>query len=129
MYNCEIMSASDTTDAGKDGDRMDCSKCQSMIEDFLHGNLPISERDEFVKHVRTCSVCMEELEVYHIVNSVVSQLDGDTDENIDYRAELGRMMTRSEGSYRFRRFLKFFAAAFMFVLGFVTYLLLRKFVL
>lgn len=131
MYNCdncETMSAAAACSsmAHRSETDMNCGKCQSLIENFLRGELTISERDDFVKHVRNCSVCMEELEVYHIVNCVVSQLDSETeDENIDYHATLNRMMTRSEGSYKRRRFLKIFTMIIAFILGAVTCLLLK----
>jgi len=74
---------------------MDCTKCQSLIEDFLKQSLTPTESEEFIRHVKNCPDCYGELEVYHMVYSVVSELDsGDESEDVDYRESLARMLSR-----------------------------------
>lgn len=87
---------------------MDCTKCQLMIEGFLKQSLAPAESDEFISHVKSCPECYGELEVYHMVNTVVSQLDsGDEEEDIDYKASLARMLVRAGTQKRRRRFVKY----------------------
>lgn len=75
-----------------------------MIEPFLGNELSSAAREEFMAHVRGCKTCRDELEVYYVVYSVVSQLDNDTDDGLtDYRAELKKMLERSEGNARAHR--------------------------
>ena len=83
---------------------MDCSKVQSMIEPFLKDQLSNADKDGFISHVRTCRSCHEELEVYHVIYSVIDQFDTDSeDENIDYMATLEQKLTRSEDGAKRRR--------------------------
>ncbi len=83
---------------------MDCSKVQSMIEPFLNDELGDAEKENFISHVRGCSECHSELEVYHVIYSVVDQLDHNAeDKNIDYMATLDRKLTRSQSGLKRRR--------------------------
>lgn len=83
---------------------MDCSKVQSMIEPFLKNELSNADKDSFISHVRTCRNCHDELEVYHVIYSVIEQFDNNTeDENIDYIATLEKKLTRSEDGVKRRR--------------------------
>lgn len=74
-----------------------CRKIQGMIEAFLDDRLHGAERQEFVTHVRGCKACRDELEVYHVIYSVVEQLDNDRiDEDSDYIGSLERKLGRSD---------------------------------
>lgn len=83
---------------------MDCSEIQAMIEPFLNNELNDADKDRFITHVRGCKACHEELEVYHVIYSVVKQLDDKSDEEIlDYRGNLEQKLTRTQGGVRRRR--------------------------
>lgn len=77
---------------------MNCTEAQAKIEDFLQGKLPNDQKAGFIKHVNSCKACRDELEVYHVVYSVLSQLDDDKPStgNIDYEAELDKKLRLSE---------------------------------
>ncbi len=105
---------------------MDCLRCQSLIESFLKQSLPPSESDEFIGHVKNCPDCYGELEVYHIVNSVVTQLDsGSEDEDIDYKASLRRMLERAGTQKRRRRFARYVFMTILATLLVIIYFLVR----
>lgn len=96
---------------------MDCSKVQSMIEPFLNEELGDADKVGFINHVRSCKVCHDELEVYHVIYSVVDQLDNNAeDENIDYMATLERRLTLSEGSVKRRRMFRQIAVSIALVI-------------
>lgn len=76
-----------------------------MIEPFLKGELPPSERDQFIAHVRGCKDCHDELSVYNVIYTVLDQMDNNTeDENIDYASKLEEKLTKGEGDMRMRQF-------------------------
>ena len=73
-----------------------------MVEPFLDGRLSGSERQNFVNHVKHCKVCHEELEIYHVIYSVMEELDDESgEETTNYMASLERKLGTSgskEGS-------------------------------
>ncbi|MCR5829687.1 MAG: zf-HC2 domain-containing protein [Lachnospiraceae bacterium] len=104
---------------------MDCTKCQSLIEGFLKQSLSAAETEEFIRHVKGCPECYGELEVYHMVNSVVSELDsGEEGNDTDYKASLERMLNRVGTKKRRRRFARYFIFAVVITLLIVIYFLL-----
>jgi len=73
--------------------KKECVKYQSMVEAFLAGKLSGFERQSFVEHVKTCRVCHEELEIYHVIYSVKDELEGGPAvENSNYMASLEQML-------------------------------------
>jgi len=76
-----------------------CSKIQGEIEAFLADKLNGVERQEFVDHVRGCKLCRDELEVYHVIHSVVNQLDNNTtEEDQDYIKSLEKKLNDSDNA-------------------------------
>lgn len=98
-----------------------------MIEPFLKNELSDADKDSFISHVRSCKACKDELEVYHVIYSVVEQLDNNTeDENIDYIATLENKLTRQESGVRRRKLFRQIAitAAIVAVLVVICLLLM-----
>lgn len=54
---------------------MNCLEAQSKIMAFIENKLPDDELREFIKHVRTCKNCYEELEIYYTLIVGMKQLD------------------------------------------------------
>jgi len=106
---------------------MDCTKCQSLIEGFLKHSLSTAEEDEFIRHVKGCPECYEELEVYHMVNTVVSELDsGEGEKETDYKVSLARMLNRADTQKRRRRFVKYIFYLIVLTLLIVIYFLITE---
>ena len=63
---------------------MNCKQVQRQLVSYINGELEEKEEEEFVKHIRHCPECYEELEVYSTVFAGIRQLDG-AEEEIDYR--------------------------------------------
>ena len=61
---------------------------QNIIMPFINRELNDDELEEFLDHVRTCSECMEELEVYYTLVTSMKQLDEDQELSDDYRQDL-----------------------------------------
>ena len=46
---------------------MNCKQVQRQLVSYINGELEEKEEEEFVKHIRHCPECYEELEVYSTV--------------------------------------------------------------
>jgi len=73
--------------------KKECVEYQSMVESFLEGKLSGSDRQAFVEHVRRCKVCHEELEIYHVIYSVLDELEKDSGkETTNYMVSLEKKL-------------------------------------
>lgn len=52
-----------------------CKEAQKMVIPYIEGELADKELRQFVRHVRQCPECHEELETYYIVYKGLMQLD------------------------------------------------------
>ena len=55
---------------------MNCKQAQRLLVPYINGELDEKEEGEFVKNIRHCPECYEELEVYSTVFAGIRQLDG-----------------------------------------------------
>lgn len=55
---------------------MDCRDIQSLITPYIEDKLDDNQLEAFLDHIKACTECQEELEVYFIVDSGLKQLDG-----------------------------------------------------
>lgn len=85
---------------------MTCLEAQSNILSFVEKNLPEDKKIEFVKHIRHCNDCKEELEIYYTLIVGMRKLDNNEDMSLDFRNrlddELNRIETRAKKAKRFR---------------------------
>jgi hypothetical protein len=73
--------------------KKECMEYQSMVEPFLEGKLSGSNRQGFLEHVRRCKVCHEELEIYHVIYSVLDEINTDSGkETTNYMETLERKL-------------------------------------
>ena len=74
---------------------MDHLEAQSYIMPFIEGKVPSDKQGDFVLHMRNCSKCHEELEIYYTLLVGMRQLDNkenlSTDFNKDLEKELKAM--------------------------------------
>lgn len=83
---------------------MNCKEAQRLLVPYINGDLEEREEGEFVKHIRHCPECCEELEVYATVFAGIRQLDG-AEEGIDYRTLVEDSLENSEEDVRDEYFL------------------------
>ncbi|MBR5509601.1 MAG: zf-HC2 domain-containing protein [Lachnospiraceae bacterium] len=83
---------------------MKCKEAQRLLVPYINGELETKEEDEFVRHVRQCPECYEELEVYATVFAGIRQLDGSEDE-IDYRTLVEDSLATTDEDMKDERFL------------------------
>lgn len=59
---------------------MTCKEARKLIIPFIHDELSMEDTRDFLEHIKNCKGCMDELEIYYIVEG----LDRADAENIDY---------------------------------------------
>lgn len=67
---------------------MNCLEAQSKIVAFVEDKLEGGELLEFVRHVRSCENCAEELEIYYTLLVGMKQLDEDQELSTDFKAQM-----------------------------------------
>ncbi len=108
---------------------MNCKEAQRLLVPYIDGTLDGKKEEEFVRHVRHCAECYEELEVYSTVFAGIRQLDGDEAE-VDYRTLVEDTLKNSEEDLRDERFLTFYSFLLRMVATMILlYLIARLFFL
>ena len=75
---------------------MTCLRAQSLITPFINDELSIKELEEFIEHTRSCSECMEELEVYYTLLTAMRQLDEDKNLFNDFKLKLSEKLEKAQ---------------------------------
>lgn len=75
---------------------MTCIKAQSMITPFVNNKLNIKEMEEFLDHIDTCPICMEELEFYYTLLTAMEQLNEDKELSDDFKFGLSCKIKRAQ---------------------------------
>ena len=60
---------------GRKSDKRTCYEVQHSIKEYLQEEMNREDAEAFVKHVRSCPVCREELEEYYAFSSALMQLE------------------------------------------------------
>lgn len=71
---------------------MNCLEAQSKIMAFIDNKLPDDELKEFIKHVKTCENCAEELEIYYTLVVGMKQLDSQVNPSMNFKQELNKKL-------------------------------------
>ena len=71
---------------------MNCLEAQSKIMAFIDNDLPDDELKEFIKHIKSCDNCAEELEIYYTLVVVMKQLDDGENISGDFRKQLNNKL-------------------------------------
>lgn len=82
---------------------MTCMETQRQIMPFINKELNIEELEDFLSHVKSCPICMEELEVYYVLLTSMKHLDEDKELSNDYHKKLMDLLKKSEESIIKRR--------------------------
>ena len=55
-----------------------CREAEKMVMPYINHQLDETQLEQFLKHVRSCPACREELEIYYTVSVGLKQLDEGT---------------------------------------------------
>jgi hypothetical protein len=67
---------------------MNCLEAQSKIVTFIEDKLNDDETVEFVRHIRNCENCAEELEIYYTLLVGMKQLDEDQELSTNFKEQM-----------------------------------------
>ncbi len=67
---------------------MTCLEAQSNIMAFIEGKLPEDQIEDFVRHMKYCPNCFEELEIYYTLIVGMKQLDSNTELSHNFTKDL-----------------------------------------
>lgn len=79
----------------KKSKQINCEKVQEGINDYINHKLPDRELEEFIRHVRSCPDCFEELETYYIVSITMQYLDDEKEESYNITRLLADDLTKN----------------------------------
>lgn len=82
---------------------MTCLEAQSMITAFIEEKLDGGELEEFIYHMRHCSDCKEELEVYYTLMVGMKQLDENEKLSNNFAEELETKLEHYESLIKGRK--------------------------
>lgn len=79
---------------------MTCLEAQSNIIAFIDKKLPEEKVADFVRHMRYCKNCSEELEIYYTLIVGIRQVDNNEDLSQNFKEELNNELVRLEHKAR-----------------------------
>lgn len=104
---------------GRKSDKRTCYEVQHSIKEYLLEEMSLEDATAFVRHVRSCPECREELEEYYAFSSALMQLEALDDEvekgnfflNIEKRLERTELTAmKQKKDHRSRRLVYIFLA-------------------
>lgn len=79
---------------------MDCKTANRMLVPFLEDSLTLEETDRFLKHMKECPGCREDLEIYYTVRTAIDGMDRDRLQTYDLKQQFELDMNRVTGRVR-----------------------------
>lgn len=83
---------------------MNCKDTDKSIPRFFEGELEGRELTEFLKHIRECSDCKEEISIYFLASEGIARLEEGG--SLDLEKELEARLYEQEHNIKMRRALK-----------------------
>ena len=104
---------------------MTCLEAQSKIMAYIDQNLEKDEKIDFLKHMKVCEDCREELNIYYTMIEGMRQLDGNRPMSKDFVLELDEKidqeMKRNRNKKKMVRSSVLLVIAGIITVGIVTY--------
>lgn len=100
---------------------MNCLEAQSNIMAFIEKKLPDDKAYDFVRHIKHCKNCSEELEIYYTLVVGMHQLDNNEELSNNFKRDLDGELDRIENrekkvkGFKFSTFGVCFALAVVFM--------------
>ncbi len=98
---------------------MNCLEAQSKIVAFIENKLNDDETVEFVKHIRSCENCSEELEIYYTLLVGMKELDEDKELSSNFKEKMEEKLNLDYRHVKNRRRIKS-TFVIMILLGITT---------
>ena len=84
---------------------MNCELAKNYVDAYIKQTLPERTQEEFVRHVKECPQCFQELETYYIVDVTLNYFDNDKDDTYDIRGLLQNDLDKRLKKYQNKKLL------------------------
>lgn len=108
---------------------MTCLEAQSNIMAFVDNKLADEKTTDFVRHMKHCDNCCEELEIYYTLIVGTRQLDNNEELSHDFKKDLHEQLTKIENKAKNAKRFKFSTFGIVFTLAVVGFFLFYSSVL
>ena len=98
---------------------MTCLEAQSNIIAYIEGDLDKETRIDFLKHIKSCDDCREELDIYYTMIEGMRQLDSNLPISRDFSSELETKINRELRQNKKKK--DFFRSSIVGILGFAIF--------
>ncbi len=75
---------------------MDCSEAKKLVVPFVEHKISNDKTGDFIKHVRSCPSCYDELETYFTIYSALEYMDSGARTGFEVRKLLAEEMKQRE---------------------------------
>ncbi len=75
---------------------MECYEAEELVSGYINHTLNEGQMEDFIRHVRSCPSCYDELEMHFIVNEALNQLSVDAETDLDFKILLEQDLKKSE---------------------------------
>lgn len=101
---------------------MNCLQCQSKITQYIEEKLSENEIQDFIHHVKECSNCYEELDIYYTLLIGMKYLDNEENLPVDFRLQLNERLNQDASMLQRRKRIKisFWFIGLVTVVGILT---------
>ena len=90
---------------------MDCKQAQALVPRYIRHEIDVDTLGEFLDHVKHCSDCYEELEIYYTIDAGLKELDGEASDIQTLKTSMEQALKNSEAKIRKRDRLRVFRYA------------------
>lgn len=85
---------------------MDCTRVQEQIMQFVNGQLPEEELEEFVEHIDSCKECYEELQISYSLYWGLKMLEREDIDSFHIQHALDEFMEKNREKIRKKQLLR-----------------------
>lgn len=75
---------------------MKCDEFEKMMPNFIDDVMEEEDYDEFIRHVKSCSACKDELEIHYMIYRGLDRIENDSAKSFDIARELASQLERYE---------------------------------
>ncbi|MBQ5533687.1 MAG: zf-HC2 domain-containing protein [Lachnospiraceae bacterium] len=76
-----------------------CKRMQALIPGYLEKSLTLHDAREFTEHLKSCSVCRDEIEISYLLKEGISRAE--MGETIDLHTDLEDMLDETENTIQY----------------------------
>lgn len=108
---------------------MTCLDAQTKIIAYIEGSMDKDTRIDFLKHIKSCDDCREELDIYYNMIEGMRQMDSNMPISRDFSAELNmridkelRQSRKKKEFFRYSIFIIIFGVLGFAIIGYIDFL-------